>query len=126
MKLITDFYRSPNNNNMKTRFISTLAFVVLAYGASAQKTELSKVLSKDEVPVVVVQTLQKDFTNLTEKGTWKMFYIEDVRTTKLTPEFYEYSCKKDGEKIELYFKPDGTLDHAKGMNAQTPSHTSQP
>jgi hypothetical protein len=111
---------------MKTRFILTVALALIAYCASAQKSEMTKTVTKDEVPVAVIQSLQKDYANLGEKGTWKLFFFEDLKTSKCTPELYEYSCKKDGEKVYLYFKPDGTVDHAKGITVQTPTHTSQP
>lgn len=101
-----------------------LAMVAVAVGASAQKTELTKKLTRDEVPVAVVQSLQRDFANLAENGSWKLIYTEDMKTGKLTPEFYEYSCKKDGEKVEIYYKPDATLDHTKGINA--PTHVTEP
>lgn len=58
----------------------------------------------------------------TELGDY--IYFEDTQTNKLTPEFYEYACKKDGEKVEIYYKPDGTLDHTKGISA--PTHVTQP
>jgi len=109
---------------MKTRFVLTIAMAVFAYSAFAQKIEMTKKLTRDEVPVTVVQSFQKDFTNLTENGNWKLIYLEDMKTRKLTPEFYEYSYKKDGDKVEIYYKPDGTFDHTKGIDP--PTHTSQP
>lgn len=109
---------------MKTRFVLTIAMAAFAYGVSAQKIEMTKKLTRDEVPVVVVQALQRDFSTLPENGTWTLFYFEDVATAKLTPEFYQYACKKDNEKVEIYYKPDGTLDHTKGINP--PTHVSQP
>ena len=109
---------------MKTRFMLTIAMVAFAYCVSAQKIEMTKKLTRDEVPVVVVQALQRDFSALADNGTWRLFYFEDTQTAKLTPEFYEYACKKDGEKVEIYYKPDGTLDHTKGISA--PTHVTQP
>ncbi len=103
---------------MKAGFIFTLALVVLAGAASAQKIERSKKLTQEEVPVNVVQALHKDYSTLPEKGTWKLYFIEDTYTSKLTPQLYSFSCKKDGgEKVEVFFKPDGTTDHANGVQA---------
>ncbi|MEJ0056935.1 MAG: hypothetical protein WDN75_15550 [Bacteroidota bacterium] len=103
---------------MKAGFVLTLAFAVLAGAASAQKLQRNKRVTQEEVPVTIVQSLQKDYSNLPTSGTWKLFYSEDTRTSKLTAELYSYSCKKDGgEKVEVFFKPDGTLDHAKGVEA---------
>ena len=101
---------------MKAGFVLALAFAVVAGAASAQKLQRSKKLTQEEVPVTIVQSLQKDYSSLTDKGTWKLFYSEDAVSSKLTPDFYMYSCKKEtGEKVEIFFKPDGTVDHAKGV-----------
>jgi len=109
---------------MKTGFFLTLAFAVLVGSASAQKSERTRELKLEEVPALVQQALQRDFSNLAEKGKWKLIYNEDLSTKKLTTEFYEYSRKSDGEWVALFYKSDGTLDHTKGVKAPTPS--SQP
>jgi len=109
---------------MKMGNFLTLALVGLAGTVSAQTIEKIRGLKQDEVPVVIQQSLQKDFSSLNEKGNWKLMYQEDVATRKLTPEFYTYSCKKNGERVEIYYKADGTLDHAKGIAA--PAVGSQP
>ena len=109
---------------MKLGFFLMLAFAVLAGSVSAQTVEKVRRLKQDEVPVMIQQSLQKDFSSLTEKGNWRLTYHEDLATRKLTPEFYTYSCKKDGERVEIYYKSDGALDHTKGIAAQPVS--SQP
>ncbi len=109
---------------MKPGFFLTFAFAVFAGSASAQKIESTRVLKQEEVPIAIQQSLQKDFNNLTEKGKWRLMYNENVDTHKLTPEFYTYSCKNNGEKIEIFYKPDGALDHVKGLAA--PAHGAQP
>jgi hypothetical protein len=106
---------------MKTGFFLTLAFAVLAGSASAQQMKKTKSLEKDEVPVLVQQSLQRDFSNLTEKGEWKLTFIQDVSTKTSTPEFYTYTSKNNGEKVEIFYKADGTLDHTKGIAAPTQS-----
>lgn len=106
---------------MKTRFILTMALAVFAYSSFAQKTEMTRKLTRDEVPVVIVLSLQKDFASLNQNGDWILIYLEDLRTTKLTPEFYEYTCKHNGERVEIYYKPDGSLDHSKGIVQPTTS-----
>jgi hypothetical protein len=101
---------------MKAGFVLALAFAMVAGVASAQKLQRTKKLTQEEVPVMIVQSLQKDYSNLADKGTWKLYYSEVPGSSKLTPDFYTYSCKKDtGEKVEIFFKPDGTVDHAKGV-----------
>ena len=102
---------------MKSTIFVVVAFVLCAGSVSAQRVELTKRLVKDEVPVSIVQSLQKDFASLPEKGNWKLVYFEDLNTKKLTAEFYTFSCKNNGEWVEIFYKPDGTLDHTKGIDA---------
>ncbi len=109
---------------MKIGFFLMLTLAALGGTASAQTVQMTKGLKQDEVPVMIQQSLQKNFSSLTEKGSWKLMYHENVNTRKLTPEFYTYSCKKNGERVEIYYKADGTLDHAKGIAA--PAVSSQP
>jgi hypothetical protein len=105
---------------MKAGFVLTLAFAIFAGAASAQKIQRNKKLVQEEVPVTIVQSLQRDYSNLPTNGTWKLFFSEDQYTSKLTPELYSYSCKREnGEKAEVFFKPDGSVDHAKGVEAKT-------
>ncbi len=113
---------------MKTKFIITLGLVLFAYSTFAQhaeRTELIRRLTRDEVPVVVVLALQKDFIKIADNGTWKLIYQEDLNTTKLIPEFYEYTFKQNGERVQIFYKPDGTLDHTKGITAPA-THPSEP
>jgi len=109
---------------MKAGYFLTLAFVVMAVSVHAQKFEFSKSLKQEEVPVLIQQSLQKDFSSLTQKGRWKLRYSEDAATKRVAPELYEYTCKNNGEKVEIFYNPDGTLYYTKGINA--PTHGSQP
>jgi len=109
---------------MKMRYFLMFSLAVLAGTVSGQTVEKIRGLKQDEVPVMIQQSLQKNFSNLTEKGNWKLMYHEDLTTRKLTPEFYTYSCKNNGERVEIYYKADGTLDHAKGIAVPAPG--SQP
>jgi hypothetical protein len=107
---------------MKTRFVLILIMAVLAVSVYAQKIELARQVTRDEVPMPVLVAFQKDFPNLTatESGIWKLYYTEDLKTKKLTPRLYEFSFRKDGERVEINYKPTGILDHVKGIEAPTP------
>lgn len=86
--------------------------------AVAQNTfEKSKKLSKDEVPVAVMQSFQKDFSSLDEKGYWKLYYTEKTENGKtvFTPEYYTFTGKNNGEKVVLTFSTTGTLASSKGV-----------
>ena len=87
--------------------------------AFAQNTfEKSKKLSKDEVPVAVMQSFQKDFGNLEDKGSWKLHYTEKTENGKtvFTPERYIFFGKDNGEKISLSYSPSGTLESSTGAD----------
>ena len=107
------------NYNMKRVFLIALfAAGVGVISAFAQNTfEKSKKLSKDEVPVAVMQTFQKDFSNLDDKGSWKLYYTERTENGKtvFTPEYYTFTGKNNGEKVELKFSTSGALASSKGV-----------
>jgi hypothetical protein len=106
---------------MKTKFALTMILAVLALSAFAQKLEMSKKLTRDEVPVTIILAFQKDFPTLTgiEGGIWKLYYQHDLKTQKFIPRLYEFTFKKDGERVEINYKPDGKFDHAKGIDPPT-------
>jgi hypothetical protein len=66
------------NSNMKKLFLMMLFPAgVGMISAFAQSTfEKSKMLSKDEVPVTVMQSFQKGFSSLEGKEYWKLHYTE--------------------------------------------------
>jgi hypothetical protein len=104
----------------KLFFIALFAAGVGVGSAFAQSTfEKSKKLSNDEVPVAVMQSFQKDFSNLEDKGYWKLYYTEENVNGKpvFTPEHYTFTGKKDGEKVLVTYSPTGNLEESKGVTA---------
>jgi hypothetical protein len=102
----------------KVFLIALFAAGVGVVSAFAQNTfEKSKKLNKDEVPVAVMQAFQKDFSALEDKGYWKLHYTEKTENGKtvFTPEYYTFTGKRDGEKVELTFSPAGALENSKGV-----------
>ncbi len=100
---------------MKPNFFLTIAFSLWMSSVFAQNSENNEEsLKQDEIPVAILKSYQKDFGNPDEKGNWELFYIEDLGTQKLTPEFYRYTIKKNGERVEYFYKPDGKLYRTKG------------
>ena len=88
------------------------------FSAGAQNiSEKSKKLTKDEVPVAVMQAFQKDFSTLEDKGTWKAHYTEQTENGKtiFTAEYYTFTGKNNGEKVLLTFSPEGALQNSKGV-----------
>ncbi|MEJ7645080.1 MAG: hypothetical protein WKF87_10835 [Chryseolinea sp.] len=102
---------------MKKAFLITL-FAVCVSGsvAFAQSFDKTKKLTESEVPVVVMKSFQKDYSDLQDKGFWKLHYSEETvgGKTVFTPGYYSFNAKKGGEKVVLTFTTDGTLDSSKG------------
>jgi hypothetical protein len=103
---------------MKTRLFFTAWMASLCTLAFAQtKAEMSENVKSDEVPAVVLQAAQNTTGSGTE-GRWELFYLETTtrnsNVAKFAPEFYRYSLDVNGNKMEYFFKPDGTLFKKKG------------
>jgi hypothetical protein len=99
---------------MKTRLIFSVLFALLAGSVLAQyKSEMTQELTRDEVPSVVQKSLQKKTKNPGTEGRWTRIYfettIENSHDVILDPEYYSYSCKLNGERMQYLFKPDGSL-----------------
>ena len=104
---------------MKKVFLMTL-FAVMVCGISAfaqSANEKSKKVTKEEVPVAVIQAFEKDFSKLEDKGSWKVYFTEKSEDGKtvFTAERYIFSGKENGEKISLTYSPTGTLENSKGV-----------
>ncbi len=96
-----------------------MMFIAVFIGGSAaiaQSFDKTKKLTESEVPVVVIKSFQKDYSDLQRKGYWKLHYSEKTvgGKTVFTPGYYSFNGKKDGEKIVLSFTTDGTLENSKG------------
>ncbi len=100
---------------MKAGWIFTLAFVAVVASVSAQTIQRTRRITQEEVPVSIVQSLQKDF-NVADKGSWRLYYRENTVNATLAPQFYVFSGKSEGKKVEIYYNPDGSVDHAKGIS----------
>lgn len=105
----------------KSIFVALFAMVVCASAAFAQtKFAKSKKVTESEVPVAVMQAFEKDGANI-EKGTWKLYYTEERSSTQarttFTPERYEFTGKRNGEKVVLVYKPNGEAETSKGIDA---------
>ena len=100
---------------MKAGLVLTLAFAVVTGSAFAQKIQRTKRVIQEEVPVTIVQSLQKDFSNVSDKGDWKLLYTENTYNSTFTPQFYVFTAKSESGRVDIFYKPDGTVDHAKGV-----------
>lgn len=105
----------------KVIMVALFAFTVSAGSVFAQSFEKNKKLNQDEVPVAVMQSFQKEFSSLQDKGTWKLIYTEKTRGEKtvFTPEHYTFSGKNNGEKVTISYAPDGTLENTKGISKES-------
>ena len=103
---------------MKAGLILTLVFAIVAGSAFAQTIKRKKSVKQEEVPVTIVIALQKDFGGVAEKGNWTLLFQENTYSGKFTPLFYVFTGKNEsGKRVEISYKADGSLDHAKGITA---------
>ncbi len=101
---------------MKKSFLIALFAVFIAGSAAfAQSFDKTKKLTQSEVPVAVIKSFQKDYSDLQDKGYWKLHYAEKTvgGKTVFTPGYYSFNGRKDGEKVVLTFTADGTLESSK-------------
>src|SRR5262245_60196357 len=98
---------------MKAGLILTLVLAVVIGSASAQGIQRTKRVTQAEVPVTIVQSLEKDF-NITDPGNWKVQYRQNVNSS-IAVQYYIFAGENQGKKVEIFYKPDGTVDHAKGI-----------
>ena len=91
-----------------------LMFVATTGSVVAQEMPMAKKLMQEEVPVSIVRSLQSDL-NISEKGKWRVHYEQNVETLAYTVRLYVFKTKNEGKKIQVFYYPDGTVDHAKGV-----------
>ena len=106
----------------KSIFVALFAMVMCASATFAQtKFEKTKKVTESEVPVAVMQAFEKDRADF-EKGSWKLYFSEERSATQakstFTPERYEFTGKRNGEKVMLVYKPNGELETSKGVGAK--------
>ncbi|HWA34561.1 MAG TPA: hypothetical protein VG737_10550 [Cyclobacteriaceae bacterium] len=99
---------------MKAGLMLAVVFALVAGSASAQELPMAKNIMQEEVPVSIVKSLQNDL-NVSSKGQWRVHYDADAKTSAHTVRFYVFTTKSDGKKIQVFYNPDGTVDHAKGV-----------
>lgn len=98
---------------MKAGLMLTLVFAV-SVGAFAQNVQRERPLMQEEVPVTIVQSLQKDFS-ISDRGRWKVFFKENQYNSTTTIQYYTFIGKSDGKRVEIQYNPDGTVERAKGV-----------
>jgi hypothetical protein len=112
-------------NKLKTTAMKKMILIVLfaavagVGSAFAQSVnERSKRITKDEVPAAVKQSFLKDYSDIEDKGYWRVYYTEKTENGKtvFTPERYTFNGKKDGEKVELTYNTEGILETPKTPN----------
>ena len=108
---------------MKTGIVLAAVLTIFAGSVSAQNLQKKRKLIQEEVPVVVVKALQKDFPAIAEKGKWELLYHEDANTSHLTADFYVFANTENAEAAVVYFRPDGMVDHTRGV--ATPAGASE-
>lgn len=111
------------------KIIASALLIISAQLSFAQELSESVRMSPEQVPVVILQAYEKEIGTVPEGGTWtvriKRSTIQGKATT--TPIWYTYTNRKNKEKIEVKFSPEGEIEHSKGvtlLNGVSKSDTS--
>lgn len=104
-----------------------LASAGLIFAQNGNGMEKVKKLKQDEVPAIVQFSLHNEFDIAPEAGTWSLQYLKSSagagKPAHLKPLAYTFHQKKDGNKVEIRFSPEGMLEHAKGIERTTEGKT---
>ncbi|MBX2942631.1 MAG: hypothetical protein KF860_09815 [Cyclobacteriaceae bacterium] len=96
-----------------------LASAGLIFAQNGNGMEKIKKVKQDEVPAIVQFSLHNEFDLAPEAGTWSLQYLKSSnrvgQPALLKPLAYTFHQKKDGNKIEIRFSPEGALEHSKGI-----------
>lgn len=111
------------------KIIITALLIISAQFTFAQQISESARVTSEQVPVAVIQAFEKEIGSIPEGGTWT---VRIKRSTALgkaaaTPLWYKYTNRKDKDRIEVRFSPDGEIEEAKGvtlLNGVSKSKTS--
>jgi hypothetical protein len=99
------------------KIIFSIAFVMCdTVAIYAQSINKSVPLKQEEVPVTVVNALQKDFASIAgelSKGSWSVM-TQQTNGQPIKPLFYIYKAKKGDSKFEARYSPTGELESSKG------------
>src|SRR6478736_4958473 len=82
----------------------------------AQSINKSVPLKQEEVPVTVINAMQKDFASIQgelSKGSWTVM-TQQTNGQPIKPLFYIYKAKKGDSKFEARYSPTGELESSKG------------
>jgi hypothetical protein len=81
----------------------------------AQEVSESTRVTREQVPVAVLQAYEKEIGALPEDGTWTVRIKRSTDKGTTTPVWYKYTNRKAKEKIEVRFSPAGEIEEAKGV-----------
>lgn len=99
------------------KIILSIALVVCATVAIyAQSITKTVPLKQEEVPITVVNAMQKDFASIQgelSKGSWTVL-TQQTNGQPIKPLFYIYKAKKGDNKFEARYSPAGELESSKG------------
>jgi hypothetical protein len=98
----------------------TIVFALLMISVQlciAQEVSESLRVAPEQVPASILQSYEKEIGTIPDGGFWtvqvKRSIIKGKATT--TPVWYTYTNRKNKEKIEVQFSPEGEVTQAKGV-----------
>lgn len=101
---------------MKKIIVAAL-LMISAQFAFAQEVSESARVTQEQVPVVVLEAYQKEIGDLPDGGNWtvRVKRVTDKGKMIVTPLWYTYTNRKNKEKIEVRFSPEGEIEQARGV-----------
>ncbi|MBX2913301.1 MAG: hypothetical protein M9954_12435 [Cyclobacteriaceae bacterium] len=92
----------------------------MAFAQTGIGMEKVKKVKQEEVPAIVQFSLHNEFNLSPESGTWSLQYLKSSngvgKPALFKPVAYTFHQKKDGNKIEIRFSPEGALERSKGID----------
>lgn len=103
----------------KIMIVMVVAFALGAIPALAQSPVRQAVkIPLEQVPVVVRQAYEKEFSTMSQEGYWLAFVESSAegQRTSAKPLWYSYnSGKGKKERVEIKFSPTGEVTSVKGL-----------
>jgi hypothetical protein len=97
------------------KIIGAALLMISAQLSFAQEVSESARVTREQVPVAVIQAYEKEIGSLPEDGIWTVRIKRSTDKGTTTPVWYKYTNRKAKEKIEVRFSPAGEIEEAKGV-----------
>ena len=106
--------------------VITLGFMIMATVVACAQNYARRTdrIGKDEGPVAIRVSFEKDFGNI-DDGFWSVYYEIEKLQNRISakPIWYSFSRKTKSQKSEVRYSPAGEVLMVKGFNKNVPPVT---